>query len=227
MSREDDDDAEAPSGRRWRGVALGAALLAGGVAAFVLLGHDDRPKRPANTVMRVVLPPPPPPPPVRKEEKPPEPQKSTEPPKMTDPTPARQPAKAAKAPAPPGTPLTAMAGAGTNAYGLGVGNGGGDTIGGGGGGGGSPFGAYAGQIQAQIQEALRRDEKTRSGRYLLTLRLWIGAAGQVQRAQLVSSSGDAATDASIIRVISASSIGQGPPADMPQPVTLRVRARAS
>jgi len=221
MPRDDATDTDQPAVPWWRNLALGAALLAGVAVVAVLAGHDDRPQRPVNTVMRVVLPPPPPPPPpVRKEEKPPEPQKSTEPPKMTDPTPARQPAKAA--PKAPGAALTAMAGAGTNAYGLAAGDGSGDMIGGGGGGG-SQFGAYA----SQIQEALQRDEKTRTGHFLLTLRVWISAAGQVARAQIVSSSGDAATDETIIRVVSATPIGQRPPQDMPQPVTLRIRARAS
>lgn len=228
MSDSFDED-EAGGGQRWmRWAIIGAAVI--GVGAMVLaLGTTKKPPRPQQQTMRVVLPPPPPPPP-----KPPEPEKPKplEQPKLNTPTPSKaienKPAQK-PTPAPAQAPLTAAAGAGTNAYGLAVGNGsGGGLIGGSGGvgaGGGSRFGAYAGQIQAQIEAALQRDEQTRNGRYALALRLWLSPSGQVERAQVVGSTGDPAMDQAVVRVISALAIGAGPPADMPQPVNLRVRAR--
>ncbi len=131
-------------------------------------------------------------------------------------------------PAPPGNPLTAEAGPGKNAYGLAVGNGSGDTIGGGGGdgGGGSRFGLYAGLVQSQIHAALLRDDKAGRGRYRVVVRLWLNANGQVTRAQLANSSGDAAMDNSIQRVLTGLTFGQAPPQDMPQPISIRIAAQA-
>jgi TonB family protein len=224
------DEDDEGGGQRWiRYGVVAVALVAAGAFLVTLTSGGPAQKPQQQHTMHVVLPPPPPPPPPLK--KPPEPEKPLEQPKTTA-TPLSKPLENKPAqkpnPAPAGAPLTAAAGAGSNAYGLAAGNGGGGLIGGGGGGGGggSRFGAYAGQIQAEIEAALQRDEKTRRGHYVLALRLWLGATGQVQRAQVVSSTGDPALDQEITRVINALSIGAGPPADMPQPVNLRVRARS-
>jgi outer membrane biosynthesis protein TonB len=213
-------------------VVLALLLLAGaGMLGARLLRNEGVPQRRAiTTVMKVVLPPPPPPPPPP-QQPPPQPQKMLEQPKVTTPE-APKPAQAkpspqksapSAVPRPPGNPLTAEAGPGANPYGLAVGNGGGDTIGGGGGGGGgSRFGYYAGLIQSQIQAALQRDEKTRYGRYGLMVRVWLGPSGQVTRASLVGSTGNATLDGAIARVLGSLAIGEAPPQDMPQPVNLRI-----
>src|ERR1700761_6578669 len=84
-------------------------------------------------ITQVMLPPPPPPPPPKPP--PPPPKQAEEKPREQVPTPQRAEIpkggpKIPKAPAPPGNPLTAEAGNGPSAYGLGVGNGeGGDCIG--------------------------------------------------------------------------------------------------
>lgn len=212
---------------RYGGIAL--ALAAVVTVAVTLTGDRPKPKPPHQQTMRVVLPPPPPP-------KPPEPekQKPLEQPKDMQPTSVSKPMENKPQqkpnPAPATAPLTAAAGAGANAYGLAVGNGSGGGIGGGGGGGGgggSKFGAYAGQLQAQIEAALQRDEKTRRGKYALALRLWLSPSGQVQRAQIVATTGDPLMDQEVVRVLSALVVGTPPPSDMPQPVNLRVRARST
>jgi outer membrane biosynthesis protein TonB len=149
-----------------------------------------------------------------------EPQKPAEAAKPKDAAP-----KAAAKPAPAGNPLTAEAGNGPSQYGLGVGDGGGNVVGGGGGGGGSRFGFYAGLIQSQVQTALRQDDATRAARYRIVAKLWLSTAGQVTRAELVSSTGDRTVDAAIARVLSSLAIGQGPPQDMPQPVNIRITAQ--
>jgi periplasmic protein TonB len=208
---------------------LGAALL---VAR--LLRDDGVPQRHAiTTVMKVVLPPPPPPPPKPPQEPPPQPQKMLEQPKVTTSEPPKPsqakaaPTKAAPSsvPKPPGNPLTAEAGPGANPYGLAVGNGSGDVVGGGGGGGGSQFGYYAGLIQSQVQAALQHDEKARAGRFKLMVRIWLGPGGRVTRAQLGGSTGNAALDAAIERVLAGVTIGESPPADMPQPINVRITAQ--
>jgi TonB family protein len=228
--------------KRW-GRGLGLAVLAfvllGGVGTLVwrLMGAFEVAQRPpVTTVMKVVLPPPPPPPPQPQRPPPPTTQKMIEQPKVVTPQQAKtdQPKQAApksagpaKAAGPPGNPLTADAAPGANPYGLSAGNGDGDTIGGGGGGGGgggSRFGYYAGLIQSQVQSALQRDEKTRTGRYGVLVRLWLNASGHVTRAQIANSTADAATDQAISRVLDQVSVGEAPPQDMPQPISVRIGA---
>ena len=222
-----DEDPEEKRGP-WKWVAIGLAGLAVVVTAVVVLMPSKAPQRHAVTMTtKITLPPPPPPPPPPP--KPPEPQKvENTPPKMTDPTPSPAPAKPSppKAnPAPPGQPLTGEAGAGANPYGLAVGNGGGNTIGGGGGegGGGNGFGAFAGKLTGSIQSALQRNERTRFLKGRLELRLWLNEGGQITRAQVKNSSGDAGVDEAIRQVINGLFAGDRAPSSMPQPVTVLVR----
>ena len=168
--------------------------------------------------------PPPPPPP---KEPPPEAPKPLETPRVQEPKPlAKAPDKPKPAPAQANSPLTGAAGSGSNPYGLQVGNGDGSVIGGSGGGGGtgSNFGFYAAMLQSQVQSALKRDEKTRTGRFHVSVKVWLGPAGQVTRTQLTSSSGDPAMDSTLTRVIGGLSLGEAPPAGMPQPIHLRIGA---
>jgi TonB family protein len=225
MFGEFDKDDE-PRRTSWLRSAGVAALCLGvvGVIAFMLFHAQSTPHRQAVTMItRVVLPPSPPPPPPPK---PPEP-KPMEPPKFQEVKPQQQQMKPQDKPAPktpPATPLTAEAGPGNNPYGLAVGNGEGNVIGGGGGEGGNHFGRYAGLVQSQVQGALRREDKTRYGRYHISVRLWLGASGQVTRAQIASSSGDPAVDSAITGLLSGLSFGEAPPVGMPQPINLRIGA---
>jgi TonB family protein len=57
------------------------------------------------------------------------------------------------------------------------------------------------------------------------VRLWLGPGGQVTRAQLVGSTGNATLDSAIGRVLATVAIGENPPADMPQPVNVRIAAQ--
>jgi protein TonB len=202
----------------WTGLGLGLA------GAFVMLlvsmtGHVAVPqKHLPPVVMMVRLPPPPPPPPT------PPPPKTAEPPKLQEPKqmakiPDKQPPKAA---APLG--LTAPAGAGGDQYGLGVGNGDGMTVGGAGNGGGNGYGFYAGIVSSQIRGALQRDDRLRRGRYHLALRLWLSSSGEVTRAVVATTSGDPQTDNTITHLLIGLSLGEAPPAGMPQPVNIRIGA---
>lgn len=220
---------EEESSGRWKYIAAAGLALAAIVVAVLALSSDSPPPKPQKQqTMRVVLPPPPPPPPKKE----PEPEKVMEQPKNAEPN---KPSKAIENkpaqkpnPAPASAPLTAAAGAGANAYGLAVGNGSGGSIGGGGGGGGGggKFGAYGSQIVAELQAAISRDEITRIGKYpSISMRLWLNPAGKILRVQLVTSTGDAAMDQALTRVITALGSVAAPPADLPQPVNMRVRAR--
>jgi TonB family protein len=222
---EEFDDEDEPRRTRWLRSAGLVALCLGvvGAIAFLLFHAQSTPHRQAMTMItRVVLPPPPPPPPPPK---PPEP-KPVEPPKFQEMKPQQQ-VKPQDKPAPktpPAQRLTAEAGPGNNPYGLAVGNGEGNVIGGGGGEGGNGYGRYAGLVQSQVQGALRREEKTRSGRYHVSVRLWLGPSGQVTRAQIATSSGDPAVDSAITGLLAGLSFGEAPPTGMPQPIHLRIGA---
>lgn len=211
----------------WAAFAL--VLLVGvGVLVTQLLRSGGTPqRRPITTVMRVILPPPPPPPPPA----PPPRQKMIEPPKPTQQEaakpvqqPKQAPPKPVSVPRPPGNPLTAEAGPGPNPYGLGVGNGEGDMIGGGGGGGGgSRNGYYAGLIANQVQVALQSNEQTRFVQlHGLMVRVWLAPSGQITRCELVNSTGETARDSAIAHVVDSVSLHESWPADLPQPVVLRI-----
>ena len=200
------------------------------VAVVVLLrkvfAHNHAPiPRAQPTIMQVVLPPPPPPPPPPPKE---EPQKIEQAqPKEQTPRIAKPLAKAtpSRAPAPPGNPLTAAPGAGPNQYGLAVGNGGGDTIGGGGGGG-DPFAYYRGVVASRVRQLLQDNRDTRFGTYAIEASIWVSNAGLIERARLISSTGDAARDAAIARLLTGASIGEPMPDGLAQPIRLRIGATA-
>ncbi len=135
-------------------------------------------------------------------------------------------------PGPPGKPLTAAPGAGHDAFGLGAGSGGGDVIGGNGrdvgggtgGGGKAGTGFYAQTVAADVRAALMRDDATNSGIYTLVARAWVSPAGQVLKAEIETSSGDAALDRAVLRVLTATTLKTRPPAGLPQPIRMRLTA---
>ena len=130
--------------------------------------------------------------------------------------------------APPGEDLTTgIAGNGPD-MGLSRGTGNSGKIGGGRKGGGSKFGWYAAKVQTSVAEALRRHPATQSGRLSLLVKIWPDTNGRISRAQLVGTTGNAATDQSIKnQVLTGLQLPEPPPADMPTPITLRITARKS
>jgi protein TonB len=221
---DEQQEEEEPRGWLTTAARVGFGLLVfGAVGALIYsLAHQqtNAPVHSVTTITRVLLPPPPPPP------KPPEPKKVEEQPKLAA-KPIEKPLdKPQQKPvqAPPRSPLTAEAGTGSNPYGLQVGNGSGNVIGGTGGGGSEGWQLYAGTIRSQVQGALRRDDKTRYGRWQVAVKIWLSATGTVTRAEIVNASGDAAVDNAIMRDLDGLGVGQAPPQGMPQPVRLHIAA---
>ena len=233
-----DDNAEDSDGPSWRRHALlgGAgvlliALMAGGIIA--LLSGDKEPPRKVNELQVVMIAPPPPPPP------PPPPEQQPEQ-KMVEQTPVKQEMieeKAVDIPkeAPPDASNDPLPGPpGLDDAGKGPGDllgrpGGRGFIGGGGGGGGggSKWGWYASIVQAQIEAALRANEKTRHAVMQVQVRLWPDAMGRINRVQLVSSTGNSELDALIRdQVLGGMTLREPPPKDMPMPIVMRVTARS-
>jgi periplasmic protein TonB len=213
-----------PARPKWPAVAAGvgvAALLFVG-AYFVrqFLGAEVEPPKKVVQEVRIIrppppetLPPPPPPPPPEEEVDVPEPEMKP------DPTPSDE--------QPPGEQL------GVDAVGSGAGDGFGLVGRPGGrdllatGGGGNNYAWYAGLIKDEILDQLGDEKKARSGSYTVSVRLWVRRDGTVERASLVGSSGDKERDRAIEATLSRlTRVSQPPPADMPQPITLRIVSRA-
>ncbi|MGO1072796.1 TonB C-terminal domain-containing protein [Lysobacter sp. CA199] len=205
-----------------RALGLVGALGVFAVLAWLVwsLMQDSRPtsKRMPPRITQVMLPPPPPPPP------PPEPEKVPEEEKLVENTPFEAlDTPKEDSPEPPGDPLTAEAGPGSNEFGLQAGDGGGTRIGGKGGGG-NPYAGYAAMVQRTVQQYLQQSEKTRKGRYSATVAMWLNADGTIQRSQVVVTTGKAELDAAIVAALQGRSLPQAPPAEMPQPINLRIGA---
>jgi protein TonB len=155
------------------------------------------------------LPPPPPPPPDEKVETEPEPQ--------PDPTPSNDP--------PPGEQLglDAAGSAGGDAFGLLGHQGGRDLLASGG----SAYTWYAGLLKNEIVDRLQADKQAREGDYTVIVRVWVRDDGTIERVRIAQSSGnrerDRAIEAAFARI---TRVSQAPPADMPQPIVLRIVSRA-
>lgn len=194
-------------------------LLAGGFGIYHIVTGESPRKRVLETVaIKLVQPPPP-------EVKPP-----PEPPKMVEEQKIEQPVdKPMDAPkdAPPPGPLAldAKGEAGSDAFGLGGKLGGADFLGGGGGG--TRFGHFAILMQTSISKSIHDDEKLNAEKFRATVKVWLSEAGKIQRVQVMHTSGDVTTDSRIEQVIAGMpALPEAPPKDMPQPIVVRIGARA-
>jgi protein TonB len=92
---------------------------------------------------------------------------------------------------------------------------------------GEPFGGYSAALKADIRDWLGQDKKLRRSNYLVELRLWIASNGRIERAEMVTATGDTELDQRL-RAAIAGFVGktrEAPPHEMPQPIRLAVRTR--
>ncbi len=82
--------------------------------------------------------------------------------------------------------------------------------------------AYGSLIKIELQRALQKNPRTRSGKIKARADLWVDASGTVQRAQLSGSTGDVKKDADVLSVLAGFAVSQPPPADLPQPVNVSI-----
>lgn len=123
--------------------------------------------------------------------------------------------------------LDADAEAGSDSFGLLARRGGRDLLTLGAGDGGQAYRSYGIVVEDGLREALMAREELRRRSYSAIVRLWIQADGAIGRAELAEGTGVAAIDQAIERAISgAARLARPPPADMPQPVRIRVTATA-
>jgi len=212
--------------RHWRRVAVALAALAvlGGIVALIIQAYGasgEVKKKKVIQEIALVKPPPPPPPP---KTPPPPPKEIKE--KIDVPKPEDAPTKSEQAP-PPGPDLAVdAAGSGSgDGFGLVGKKGGADLIGSGGGG--SKFGWYGALVKERIQDAIARDKKLRElGAYQRLVNVWINPSGMVSRVEFVGGDNNAEMNTVIKAVlVSLAPLKEPPPADMPQPVRMRITAR--
>jgi|GEM_PF-77340 len=224
----DDGDDDGFFKRNLAPIIIGVIVLAGGgyFLTHMPSGKSTPAQHAPEQIVRITLPPPPPPPPPPKLQPPPP--KDV---KQPEHAPVDKPMdKPAEKPKPVDKPPEGL---GTNIKGPG-GNGdlsssGNGTIGGTGNGpngGGSMWGWYAGQVQARVADALRKNPRTSSATLNIQVKVWTDSTGRISRAQLVGSTGDKAMDDAIKNeVLTGLRMQEAPPADMPVPITLRLTAR--
>jgi len=88
------------------------------------------------------------------------------------------------------------------------------------------FEYYSASIQTAFGRALCGRADTTPGAYRTVARLWIGTSGTVDRADLLTSSGDVNRDALLTGRFRGLAIGV-PPAGLPQPITLLVTSEGA
>jgi len=218
---------ETPPGRPWLKNLVIALGLVGLIAAMVLMVMKfmEAPAGKPKGVQNVALLKQPPPPPPKPPEKPPEPQKVKEEVKINEPKDTPKPEEAKSADAKPASdkPLgvDADASAGSDGFGLAATRGGRDLLTTGGGGG----AYYSGLLQRHFFEALSRNRKVLKDEFRVVVKIWLGDDGRVQKADIVSGSGDPAVDDLIqATLLDIAPLKEVPPAAM-RPIQLRLSNR--
>jgi protein TonB len=205
---------ETPRKYRFLPLILGTvAVTTLGVGAIALmrsflLSTPGQAKQVVQQIQLIRPPPPPPdlPPPEEKVEVP-------DPQQKPDPTPSNEP--------PPGERLglDAEGSAGGDEFGLAARKGGRDLLASGG----SAYAWYAGLLKSQIVDQLNSEQHARLGNYSVVVRVWIRDDGTVDRVRIAQSSGNRERDQAIEAALSRiTRLPQAPPADMPEPISLRI-----
>jgi protein TonB len=194
------------------GVLLVFVLVVMGVR-HLLASKAKKPDRVVQTVQVIRPPPPqdtpPPPPPPDTRVDTPIPQDAPEP-SPADSGPSEQ------------LGLDAEGSAGGDAFGLAARKGGQSITGGGG----AIFAWYTQILKDAMVDRLGQEKALRAKAFAVVVRVWVATDGQVQRAQLVGTSGSKETDAAIEGALThLGRLKQAPPLEMPQPVTLKINSR--
>ena len=85
------------------------------------------------------------------------------------------------------------------------------------------FNNYSMLLKSELQRYLNKQGDLRHKQYKVEVRIWLAADGSVKRTELLSGTGDDATDEQIKQaLLSVPRFSEVPPASMPQPVHLRI-----
>jgi protein TonB len=207
------------SSRRVASLLIGSLVVVAVVGLLVwavhsLLQKPAKTQRQMTQIVKIVRPPPPPP---DQPPPPPPPDKIDEP--LPKDTPDEKPAE--DAPQSEQLGLDAEGVAGGDGFGLAARKGGRDLLGGG-----AAFAWYTTIVKDSVLEVLSEDERIRRGSYSVTVKVWVSNDGRVENVKLASSSGNPQLDAAIASALGKlGKVREGPPLEMPQPVTLKIVSR--
>jgi protein TonB len=196
-------------------LGLCVSLIGAGTFALMRSFLNSTPGTPQKVVQEIrLIRPPPPPPDLTPPPPPAEDQVEVRTPEpKPDPTPSDEP--------PPGEQLglDAEGTAGGDAFGLLGNKGGRDLLASGG----SAFKWYAGLLKSEILAQLGNEKQAHQGSYSVVVRVWVRNDGSIERVRIVEGSGnrerDSAIEAALLRI---NRLSQAPPADMPEPISLRI-----
>jgi protein TonB len=197
--------------------ALALILLVGGFVWFVrdmLGGKSDKPARTVQ-IVQVIRPPPPPP---DEPPPPPPPEKVDEPIPQNEPEPTPDEASPSEQ-----LGLDAEGTSGGDGFGLAARRGGSDLVGSGG----AAFAWYTTMLKDEVLDRLSADNRIRSRKFSVIVKVWINPDGRVREAQLASSSGNRELDGAIELALNGlERLRESPPLEMPQPVSLKIVSRS-
>jgi protein TonB len=93
---------------------------------------------------------------------------------------------------------------------------------------GDPNAWFAGILQRELQKLLSNDDSMRGlGDYSVVIKISLSKDGYIQESQLVSGSNNPKLDAALRAALSSGvRLSREPPADLPQPILLRIRSRS-
>ena len=207
-------------------LGVGLVLLMAG-AIWLLITYLSGPSVKPSAIRQIALiKQPPQPPPPKPPEKPPEPPKVKEEVKIDQPKDEPKPDEPKAADDKPASdkPLgvDAEGGAGSDGFGLAGNKGGRDFLTTGGGSG----AYYSGLLQRQFYEALSRNRKVVKEEFKVVVRVWLGDDGRVQKADIVSGSGNPKVDDLIqLTLLDMTPLKDIPPSSM-RPMQLRLSNRS-
>jgi protein TonB len=93
--------------------------------------------------------------------------------------------------------------------------------------GGSVYTWYAGRVKNEILDQLAADERVRSRRYSVLVRIWVYPDGRIDRVVLADSTGSAEVDGVLQAALNEiRRMSDQPPPDMPQPIQIRIVSRS-
>jgi hypothetical protein len=81
---------------------------------------------------------------------------------------------------------------------------------------------YSNAVRSDIERALRRNARTRSGNYRIGVKLWVDDARRIERAQLFQSTGDKERDAAVSASLQGLLISRDAPTHLELPVRVLV-----
>jgi periplasmic protein TonB len=197
-------------------VIVGAVivLVCVGALFWLVYGMMQTPvkqTRQVTQIVKIVRPPPPPP---DQPPPPPPPDKVDEP--LPKDTPEEKPAE--EAPPSEQLGLDAEGSGDGDGFGLAARKGGRDLLATGGG----VFAWYTSLVKDSVLDALSNDERVRHGTYSVMVRCWVGQDGRITDAKLATSTGSPQRDAAIEEIVRKLRLREGPPLELPQPVTLKI-----